>query len=107
MQRKFPVAGLFVLIETLGFRNPGVNERTQVEVSAGIREMQAGRRHKREITVFQGEWGFSFAYNAPVSGLLTVRARNTLLLTASATFLAWLIAVPSTGTRTTGSDTTD
>lgn len=45
-------------------------------------------------SVLRGEWGYSFAYNSPVRNLLTVRARNTLLLTTSATFLAWLIAIP-------------
>ena len=45
-------------------------------------------------SVLRGEWGYSFAYNAPVRNLLVVRARNTLLLTASATLLAWLIALP-------------
>src|SRR6266446_6963095 len=35
-------------------------------------------RYVRWVTsVFQGEWGYSFAYNTPVSGLLTLRARNT------------------------------
>jgi peptide/nickel transport system permease protein len=42
----------------------------------------------------QGEFGYSFAYNAPVRPLLLARARNTLLLTLSATLLAWLVAVP-------------
>lgn len=41
-----------------------------------------------------GRMGFSFAYNAPVAPLLLVRARNTLLLTITATFLAWGIALP-------------
>jgi peptide/nickel transport system permease protein len=45
-------------------------------------------------SVFRGDWGYSFAYNCPVSNLLWVRARNTLLLTTLATLLAWLIAVP-------------
>jgi peptide/nickel transport system permease protein len=45
-------------------------------------------------SVFRGEWGYSFAYNSPVSSLLWVRARNTLLLTGVATLLAWLIALP-------------
>jgi peptide/nickel transport system permease protein len=42
----------------------------------------------------KGELGFSFAYNAPVAPLLWSRARNTLLLTGSATLLAWLLALP-------------
>ena len=42
----------------------------------------------------RGEFGFSFAYNLPVSSLLWPRARNTLLLTGSAFFLAWGLALP-------------
>src|SRR6266849_2743015 len=45
-------------------------------------------------SVFHGEMGFSFAYNSPVAPLLLVRARNTLLLTITATLLAWAIALP-------------
>jgi peptide/nickel transport system permease protein len=42
----------------------------------------------------RGELGFSFAYGQPVAPLLRPRARNTLLLTASATVVAWALAVP-------------
>jgi peptide/nickel transport system permease protein len=45
-------------------------------------------------SVVKGEWGYSFAYNSPVRGLVLLRARNTLLLTGCATLIAWLIAVP-------------
>ena len=45
-------------------------------------------------SVARGEMGFSFAYNSPVAPLLWIRARNTLLLTVTATLLAWGIAVP-------------
>lgn len=45
-------------------------------------------------SVAKGEFGFSFAYNTPVSSLLWPRARNTLLLTTSATMLAWMTALP-------------
>jgi peptide/nickel transport system permease protein len=45
-------------------------------------------------SVLHGQLGFSFAYNAPVAPLLLVRARNTLLLTITATLLAWAIALP-------------
>lgn len=44
--------------------------------------------------VAHGNLGFSFAYNSPVGPLLWVRARNTLILTATATLLAWLLALP-------------
>jgi len=45
-------------------------------------------------SVAHGEMGFSFAYNSPVAPLLWVRARNTLLLTTTATLIAWLLALP-------------
>lgn len=45
-------------------------------------------------SAFHGDFGYSFAYNAPVAPLLLVRARNTLVLTIAATLLAWLLAVP-------------
>jgi len=45
-------------------------------------------------SVAKGQFGFSFAYNAPVASLLWPRARNTLVLTGSATLLAWMIALP-------------
>lgn len=45
-------------------------------------------------SVLRGDMGFSFAYNSPVAPLLLVRARNTLLLTVTAMFFAWGIALP-------------
>ena len=45
-------------------------------------------------SVLHGQMGFSFAYNGPVAPLLFVRARNTLLLTITATLIAWVIALP-------------
>lgn len=45
-------------------------------------------------SVIHGEMGFSFAYNSPVAPLLLARARNTLLLTVTATLLTWAIALP-------------
>lgn len=45
-------------------------------------------------SVGKGEFGFSFAYNRPVSSLLWTRARNTLMLAVFATFVAWLLAIP-------------
>src|SRR5207237_2928930 len=46
------------------------------------------------LSVMKGEWGYSFAYNTPVRGLILLRAGNTLLITGCATLMAWLIAVP-------------
>jgi peptide/nickel transport system permease protein len=45
-------------------------------------------------SLLHGDLGFSFAYNSAVAPLLWPRARNTLVLTLSATFFAWLIALP-------------
>jgi len=45
-------------------------------------------------SVLHGQMGFSFAYNSPVAPLLLVRSKNTLLLTITATLLAWAIAIP-------------
>lgn len=50
-----------------------------------------GRWMKSLLT---GQLGFSLAYNSPVAPLLRVRARNTLLLTGTATLFAWLLALP-------------
>ena len=41
-----------------------------------------------------GDFGYSIAYNLPVTSLLWTRAKHTLLLTSTATLLIWLIAVP-------------
>jgi peptide/nickel transport system permease protein len=45
-------------------------------------------------SICRGEWGFSIAYDSPAAPILRVRARNTLLLTGTATLCAWLIAIP-------------
>jgi len=45
-------------------------------------------------SVLRGEMGFSFAYGQPAGALVAPRARNTLVLTAAATALAWAVALP-------------
>jgi peptide/nickel transport system permease protein len=45
-------------------------------------------------SVLRGDFGYSLAYNSPVGPLLWGRVRATLLLTGTATLLAWLIALP-------------
>jgi peptide/nickel transport system permease protein len=45
-------------------------------------------------SLVHGQLGFSFSYNSPVGPLLWARARNTLLLTMTATILAWGFALP-------------
>jgi peptide/nickel transport system permease protein len=52
-------------------------------------------RYARWVSsLLHGEMGFSFAYNSPVAPLLWARARNTLLLTVTATLIAWALALP-------------
>jgi peptide/nickel transport system permease protein len=43
--------------------------------------------------LLRGDLGFSFAYDTPVAPLLWTRARNTLLLTGTATVLVWILAL--------------
>lgn len=45
-------------------------------------------------SILKGQLGFSFASNSPVAPLLCDRARNTLILSGTATALAWLLALP-------------
>ena len=45
-------------------------------------------------SVARGEFGYSLAYNSAVGPLLRQRIPGTLLLTATATLLAWLLAIP-------------
>ncbi|HEV7217654.1 MAG TPA: ABC transporter permease [Terriglobales bacterium] len=77
-----------------------LNPEISAETVAGLRsqyglDQPLPVRYGRWVkSVSHGDWGFSFAYNMPVKTLLVVRARNTLFLTTSATFLAWLIAIP-------------
>ena len=53
------------------------------------------RRYVRWLgSVLRGDLGYSMAFNRPVAPLLWERAKNTLLLTVTATALAWLAAVP-------------
>ncbi len=45
-------------------------------------------------SMIKGDFGHSIHFNTAVAPLLLERARNTLVLTISATLVAWLIAVP-------------
>jgi len=44
--------------------------------------------------VARGEFGYSLAYHGPVGPLLAQRIPGTLLLTATATAIAWILALP-------------
>ncbi len=58
-------------------------------------DRSAPERYLRWVaSLARGELGYSFAYATPVGPLLWPRLRSTLLLTASATAAAWLLAIP-------------
>src|SRR3989449_9706288 len=82
------------------FEEMRLNPQSSAETVAGLRK-QYGLdrplpvRYARWLqSVAKGELGFSFSYNSPVRPLLEIRARNTLLLTSTATGMAWLLAIP-------------
>lgn len=99
--------GLSILMFLLLQAAPGeflseikLNSQVSAETVAGLRS-QYGldqplpvRYWKWVKSSAQGDFGYSFAYNTPVSTLLWPRARNTLLLTIPAVLISWLIAVP-------------
>jgi peptide/nickel transport system permease protein len=60
----------------------------------GVEQPLALRYTRWAGAVLHGDLGFSFAYNTPVAPLLWTRARNTLLLTGTATILVWMLALP-------------
>jgi peptide/nickel transport system permease protein len=82
------------------FEEMRLNPQISAGTIAGLRKQYGlGRplpvRYVRWVqSVAKGELGFSFSYNSPVGPLLGVRARNTLLLTVTATAMAWLLAIP-------------
>lgn len=76
--------------------NPQISPRTLASLRAQYQlDQPLPVRYARWVeSVARGELGYSFAYNQPVAPLLWARARNTLLLTLTATLLAWLVALP-------------
>jgi peptide/nickel transport system permease protein len=76
--------------------NPQISAETVAALRAQYQiDRPLPERYGRWVNSFlHGEMGFSFAYNSPVAPLLWVRARNTLLLTMTATLIAWALAFP-------------
>jgi peptide/nickel transport system permease protein len=76
--------------------DPRVSAETVAAVRAhfGLDRPLPARYAAWVASVLRGDFGYSLAYNSPVGPLLWVRVRATLLLTGTATFLAWLIALP-------------
>jgi peptide/nickel transport system permease protein len=76
--------------------NPEISAATAEELRArfGLDDPLPQRYLRWLGSVLRGDLGYSMAYNREVGPLLWERAKNTLLLTVTATALAWLIAVP-------------
>lgn len=76
--------------------NPQISPETITALRAhyGLDQPLAIRYAHWMASVAHGDFGYSVAYNAPVAPLLWTRAKNTLLLTTTATLLTWLIGVP-------------
>lgn len=76
--------------------NPQISPQTvaQLQTQYGLNQPLAVRYLRWTRLVVHGDFGYSLAYNAPVAPLLWERAKNTLLLTCTATLLTWLIALP-------------
>ena len=107
MQAAFLLIGVSILTFLFSTLAPGnyfdemrLNPQISPETVAALRaQYQLDRplpvRYGRWVnSLVHGELGFSFAYNSPVAPLLWVRARNTLLLTLTATLMAWALALP-------------
>lgn len=76
--------------------NPQLSPQTvkSLETAQGLNAPLPVRYWDWLRSVARGQWGFSFAYNAPVWPLVRARAAHTLWLTVTALILAWLLALP-------------
>ena len=76
--------------------NPDVSPGTIVRLREryGLDQSVAVQYWRWAESVAGGEFGFSVLYGRPVGPLLRERAANTLLLSATATALAWCVALP-------------
>ena len=76
--------------------NPQISPETISALRAryGLEQPLLVRYGRWAKSAVYGDFGYSIAYNAPVAPLLWSRAKNTLLLTTTATLLAWLVSVP-------------
>jgi peptide/nickel transport system permease protein len=76
--------------------NPDVSPATVVRLREryGLDQSVPVQYWRWAESVLGGEFGFSVLYGRPVGPLLRERATNTLLLSTTATVLAWCVAVP-------------
>jgi peptide/nickel transport system permease protein len=76
--------------------NPQISQHTvdTIRSEYGLDQPLPIRYERWLRSMLKGNMGYSLASNSPVAPLLRVRARNTLLLSGTATLLAWLLALP-------------
>ena len=75
--------------------NPQISPETVAALKAqyGL-DQPLHRRYARWVqSLAHGQMGFSFAYDTEAMPLIWSRARNTLLLTVSSLFIAWVLAI--------------
>jgi len=76
--------------------NPQISPETidSLRTRYGLNQPLPVRYGRWMKSALHADLGYSVAYNMPVAPLLWSRAKNTLLLTTTATILSWLISVP-------------
>jgi peptide/nickel transport system permease protein len=76
--------------------NPQISPQTIAALQAryGLNQPLPLRYARWLRSVLRGDFGFSIAYNTPVSQLMWAPVEHTLLLGAIAMLLCWLISVP-------------
>lgn len=76
--------------------NPQISAQTinNFRAQYGLDRPLPARYERWVANILHGQLGFSLAYNSPVAPLLLERAGNTLVLTGTATLLAWFMAIP-------------
>ncbi|MGA8869560.1 MAG: ABC transporter permease [Candidatus Acidiferrales bacterium] len=76
--------------------NPEISRQTVENIRSeyGLDQPLPIRYERWLRSMLKGNLGYSLASNGPVAPLLRARARNTLLLSGTATLLAWLLALP-------------
>ena len=76
--------------------NPQISAETldSLRVQYGLDQSLAVRYFRWLASMMNGDWGYSLAYNIPVSKLLWIRLQNTVLLGAAAMILGWMLSLP-------------
>jgi len=76
--------------------DPRISRSTieDLRARAGLRGSWPAQYAAWATSLARGDFGYSLAYQGPVAPILWERARATLLLTGTATFAAWLLALP-------------